>query len=57
VLDSPGLTIPHPRLAERAFVLVPLNDLAPELVHPVLGKTVRQLLEAVPSANGIKPDK
>lgn len=52
VLDSPGLTIPHPRLHERAFVLVPLADLAPDLVHPRLGQTVRDLLTAV-DASGI----
>ena len=46
-LDVPPLSIPHPRLHERAFVLVPLNDLAPELIHPRLGSSVAQLLEAV----------
>jgi len=45
ILDGPPLTIPHPRLHERAFVLVPLNDLTPELIHPRLGRSVGQILE------------
>jgi 2-amino-4-hydroxy-6-hydroxymethyldihydropteridine diphosphokinase len=53
VLDAPELTIPHPRLQERAFVLVPLADIAPDWKHPVLNKTVRQMLAEV-DASGIR---
>jgi hypothetical protein len=37
-IDEPGLTVPHPRMTERAFVLVPLLELEPELLHPVTGE-------------------
>jgi 2-amino-4-hydroxy-6-hydroxymethyldihydropteridine diphosphokinase len=47
VMDTPDLVIPHPRLAERAFVLAPLADLAPDLRHPISKLTVRQLLDVV----------
>lgn len=44
VMDKEGLTIPHPGIAERRFVLEPLNDLAPELGHPLLNKSIEILL-------------
>lgn len=48
VVTDDGLTIPHPRMAERRFVLEPLCKLAPELLHPVLGQTMKELLAALP---------
>ncbi len=49
VVDSPGLTLPHPRLAERAFVLYPLCDVAPDWRHPRLGRTALELRDALPA--------
>ena len=48
VIDEEGLTIPHPRMHLRRFVLVPLAELAPGLIHPVLGVRVEELLEGLP---------
>lgn len=52
-----GLILPHPRMQDRAFVLVPLADVAPDWVHPRLGQTVRQMLAALPMADreAVKP--
>ncbi len=46
VLETPLLTIPHPRAHERGFVLLPMMDIAPDLVHPVKEKTIRDLIAA-----------
>jgi 2-amino-4-hydroxy-6-hydroxymethyldihydropteridine diphosphokinase len=54
VVDEPGLTLPHPEAHKRAFVLVPMSELAPNLVHPVLGKTMVDLLKGLPSQGSVK---
>jgi 2-amino-4-hydroxy-6-hydroxymethyldihydropteridine diphosphokinase len=46
VIDEVNLKIPHPRIAERRFILVPLCEIAPELMHPVIQETVSSLLES-----------
>ena len=47
ILNSPGLVIPHPRMHQRLFVLLPLAELVPQLTHPVLGKRIGQLAEGL----------
>ena len=53
VIETPELTIPHPRMTERAFVLIPLAEVAPDLVHPVSGKTIKELSEGVREKQGV----
>jgi len=48
VIETGRLTLPHPRMHERRFVLEPLCEIAPQVVHPVLGLTARELLEGLP---------
>lgn len=55
VVNEPDLQVPHISLHERAFVLVPLAELAPDLVHPLLGVTIAHLAENVDGLDGVKP--
>lgn len=54
ITGQPGLVIPHPRITERAFVLVPLAEIAPNFHHPVLQVPIQELLEGIDS-QGIHP--
>lgn len=55
VLADPELVLPHPRLPERAFVLVPLAELAPGWRHPQLGQSAAELLAALTATGGVRP--
>lgn len=52
--DEPGLIVPHPGIAERAFVLFPLADIAPDFVHPVLGSRIRELKEELGTSTDLR---
>jgi 2-amino-4-hydroxy-6-hydroxymethyldihydropteridine diphosphokinase len=54
VLEKPGLSIPHPRIADRRFVLEPLDEISPDFKHPVLKKTIHQLLLECKDELGVK---
>ncbi len=55
VVDTPELKIPHPRIADRRFVLVPFSEIASGAQHPVLGKTISQLLAETGDRSEVRP--
>ena len=55
VVERPGLSLPHPRLRERGFVLIPLAEIAPDAVDPVTGQSVQSLLLRLPSPGRADP--
>jgi len=53
-VDEPTLTVPHPRMAERRFVLEPLVEIAPDVRHPVIGASLADLLASLPRAEAVE---
>lgn len=53
-VDEPGLTVPHPRMAERRFVLEPLVEIAPDVRHPVIGSSLAEVLASLPPAEAVE---
>jgi 2-amino-4-hydroxy-6-hydroxymethyldihydropteridine diphosphokinase len=57
IMETRNLTVPHPRLKDRAFVLIPLREIAPKLIHPKLGKSIAQLANRVKGREGVRKYK
>jgi len=55
VMNSSRLILPHPRMSLRRFVLLPLSEILPDLMHPVLGLSISELLERCPDASQLRP--
>ena len=53
ILENPRLTLPHPAIATRRFVLLPLTDIAADLVHPVSGFTIQEMLQSCPGTDRV----
>lgn len=55
IIESVDLNVPHPRIHERAFVLIPLREIAPDWRHPVTDKTIDELIENLPTGQALVP--
>jgi len=55
IINKPNLNVPHPQIINRRFVLMPLNELAPEMIHPVFKKSIHQLLVNCKDELGVTP--
>lgn len=56
IIDRPSLIVPHPRMHERAFVLMPLQDIAAEWVHPISAKSLNEMIEGIPPEQMARPE-
>ena len=58
IIDDEELKVPHPLMHKRRFVMAPMNDLAPDLIHPVIGRTMAELFEEIPvDGQSVRPVK